>query len=100
MSGADFDLDVPTWQCIACTSTWEMMPEEVGCMPSSPVNPRTWVDERLLQYLVAFKAFGVSDTHFAGVLSRDGRSASVDDRLLSSAFMYYNPALQSVGQRR
>ena len=38
---------------------------------------------------MAFKALGVSDTHFAEILSRDGRSASVDDRLLSGAFLYY-----------
>ena len=89
MSGADFEIDVPTWHCSACSCTWETMPEELGCMPTSPVTPRTWVDERLLQYLMAFKALGVSDTHFAEVLSRDGRSSSVDDRLLSGAFLYY-----------
>ena len=44
-------------------------------MPTSPVTPQTWVDERLLQYLMGFKALGVSDTYFAEVLSRDGRSA-------------------------
>ena len=58
-------------------------------MPSNPVTPQTWVDERLLQYLMAFKALGVSNTHFAEVLSRDGRSASFDDWLLSGAFLYY-----------
>ena len=34
-------------------------------MPISPMTPQTWVDERLLQYLMAFKALGVPETHFA-----------------------------------
>ena len=87
--GADFNIEVPTWHCSACSCTYETMPEEFGCMPTSPVTPQSWVDERLLQYLMGFKVLGVSDTHFAEVLSRDGRSASVDDRLLSGAFLYY-----------
>ena len=46
-------------------------------MPSSHVTPQAWVHERLLRYVMAFKALGVSDTRIAEVVSRDGRSASM-----------------------
>ena len=60
--GTEGTLHVPTFQCPSCKHQQVVKPEEAGCVPTSGVQARTWVDEQLMQLFMHLKQQGITET--------------------------------------